>query len=69
MKQSKAFSLNEIDWKSIGMGALKVMIGALLTYITPIITGWDFGVYTPAVMWAFTTGLNIVWKWIDGPKK
>lgn len=66
MKQSKKFSLNEVDWKSIGIGALKVMIGALLTYITPIITGWDFGSYTPMVMWVLTTLTNIIWKWVQG---
>ena len=64
--QSKRFSLNEVDWKSIGMGALKVTIGALLTYFTPIITGFDFGIYTPFVMLVYTTLLNIVWKWIQG---
>lgn len=69
MKQSKAFSLNEVDWKSIGMGALKVMIGALLTYVTQVVSGYDFGTYTPMVMWVLTTGTNIIWKWVDGPKK
>ena len=69
MKKSKAFSLNEVDWKSIGIGALKVMIGALLTYVTQVISGYDFGTYTPMVMWVLTTGTNILWKWIDGPKK
>lgn len=68
MAQSKRFSLDLVDWKSIGVGALKVAIGAVLTYITPVITGFDYGIYTPIVMWVFTTGANIVWKWVDGRK-
>ena len=66
MKQSKKFSLNSVDWKSIGMGALKVAIGAVLTYITPIVTGFDFGAYTPAAMWVFSALTNIVWKFVQG---
>lgn len=63
---SKRFELNKVDWKSIGIGALKVAIGAVLTYVTPIITGFDYGQWTPIVMWVFTTGTNIVWKWVQG---
>lgn len=55
-----------VDWKSIGIGALKVAIGAVLTYLTPIITGFDFGTSTPIVMWALTTLTNIIWKWVQG---
>lgn len=66
MKPSKKFSLNSVDWKSIGMGALKVMLGALLTYLAEIVPGIDFGAYTPTVMFVFTTLLNIVWKWLGG---
>lgn len=66
MKQSKKFELNSVDWKSIGMGALKVMLGALLTYATTIIGGFDFGMYTPVVMWVSTTVINIGWKFVQG---
>lgn len=66
MKQSKRFELNSVDWKSIGMGALKVMLGALLTYVSQVISGFDFGIYTPAVMWVMTTLLNIGWKFVQG---
>ena len=69
MKQSTKFTLNLIDWKSIGIGALKVTIGALLTYLTPIITGFDFGVYTPFTMLVLTTLTNVIWKWVSGPAK
>ena len=63
---STQFSLNKVDWKSIGMGALKVMIGALLTYATSIIGHYSYGNYTPAVMWVFTTVTNMIWKFVDG---
>lgn len=66
MKPSKKFELSSADWKSIGIGALKVTIGALITYLTPLITGFDYGSYTPIVMWVFTTLTNIIWKWIQG---
>lgn len=65
MKQSKRFELNLVDWKSIGMGALKVMLGALLTYLTQTISGFDFGIYTPVVMWVSTTLINIGWKFVQ----
>ena len=66
MKPSKKFELNMVDWKSIGIGAFKVMLGALLTYVSQVVAGYDFGMYTPAVMWAFTTVLNIGWKYVQG---
>lgn len=64
--QSKRFSLNSVDWKSIGIGALKVSLGAILTYLAEILPGIDFGANTPVVMLVLTTLLNIVWKWIGG---
>ena len=63
---SKKWTLNNADWKSIGMGALKVMLGALLTYVSQIISGFDFGMYTPAVMWGLTTLINMGWKFVQG---
>lgn len=64
--ESKRFSLNSIEWKSIGMGALKVALGAVLTYLAEILPGIDFGAYTPTVMLVLTTLLNIAWKWLEG---
>ena len=65
MNPSPKFTLNSVDWKSIGMGALKVMIGALLTYATSMIGHYSYGNYTPAVMWVFTPLTNMAWKFVD----
>jgi hypothetical protein len=60
-----SFSFQGIDWKKIGMGALAVMVGALLTYITKWISGVDFGAYTPivTVIWSFVA--HVVGAWVS----
>lgn len=69
--QSTRFSLNSIDWKSIGIGALKAILGALLTYVAnavipflPVTLWW-----VPVIVVVFSVVSNIGWKWIDGPAK
>ena len=67
MKQSKRFSLNSVDWKSIGMGLLKTSIGASLTYLTKdVLPNVDWGVYGPVAVPVWTALVNIIWKWIQG---
>ena len=58
-------SLNSVDWKKIGKGAIIAVIGALLTYLTPIITGLDLGVYTPIVVAFWSVVTNAVKKWLS----
>lgn len=64
MESSPRFSLNNMDWKKIGTGALIAIAGALLTYLTPIITGLDLGASTPIVVVMWSVIANIVRKWM-----
>lgn len=61
---SKRFSLNVIDWKKIAIGGGLALIGALLTYLSSVITTIDFGEFTPVVtaLWAIVA--NIVRKFV-----
>jgi len=61
---SVRFSLNSIDWKKIGIGAVVAVVGALLTYLTPVITGLDLGAWTPIVVTFWSVLANIVRKFI-----
>ncbi len=61
---SPSFSLNSVDWKKIGIGAAVAVVGALLTYLTPVITGLDLGALTPLVVAIWSVIANIVRKWI-----
>jgi hypothetical protein len=51
---SPKYSLNKEDGKRILLGAGIAVAGALLTYLTSVVTGMDFGQYTPMVVaiWA-----------------
>lgn len=64
MEPSKRFSLSSMDWNKIGIGALVAMAGALLTYLTPIVTGLDLGASTPIIVALWSIIANIVRKWI-----
>jgi hypothetical protein len=64
MEGSKRFSLNSIDWKKIGIGALVAGVGALLTYLTEVIGGIDLGEWTPVVVGIWSVIANIVRKWV-----
>lgn len=61
---SKRFSLNDIDWVKIGKGLLIALGGALLTYMTQIITDINFGNYTLLIMAFWSSIVNIVRKWL-----
>lgn len=60
------FALGSTDWQKIFKGLLIAVIGAVLTYFTPIVTHWDFGVYTPVVYVVWSTLTNTAWKVLDG---
>lgn len=64
MQGSTRFSLNSIDWKKIGIGALVAGIGAVLTYLTEVIGGINLGEWTPVVVGIWSVIANIVRKWI-----
>lgn len=58
------YTLNTADVKKIGIGAGIAVAGALLTYLTQVISETDFGVYTPIVVAGFSVVANIVRKFI-----
>ena len=66
MENSKQFRLNEQDLKKIGTGALVALVGALLTYLAPIVADTDFGVYSPLVVVVFSVLANTVRKLFGG---
>lgn len=61
---SNFLSLNKEDFKRIGMGAAVAVTGALLTYLSQVITTIDFGAYTPIIMAVWSAVANIVRKWL-----
>jgi hypothetical protein len=61
---SNFLSLNKEDFKRIGMGAAVAVTGALLTYLSQVITTIDFGAYTPIVVAFWGVVANIVRKWL-----
>jgi hypothetical protein len=65
---SKIFTLSSIDWKKIGVGALVAITGAVLTYLTPIITNLELGQWTPIVVAVWSVIANVVRKWITETK-
>lgn len=68
METTKKFSLNSLDLKKIGKGALIAIAWVLMTYLTDLIPTIDFGVYTPVVVAGFSILANVVNKWISGNK-
>ncbi len=68
METSNKFSLNVLDRKKIGKGALIAVAGALFTYFQDLIPTIDFGVYTPIVMAVNSIIVNVVVKWLAGNK-
>ncbi|MCK9370235.1 hypothetical protein M0R04_10045 [Candidatus Dojkabacteria bacterium] len=64
MNGSISKELNSIDWKKIGTGALIAVIGALLTYLTQVVSGLDLGAFTPIVVSGWSILANITRKWI-----
>lgn len=64
MEQSKRFTLNKVDGMKIGKGALIAVLGALLTYISAVVTDIDFGTYTPLVVAFWGVFANTAWKFL-----
>ena len=60
------YTLNTTDLKKIGTGAMVATIGALLTYLTQVITQIDFGQWTPIVVAVYGVLANIVRKFLAG---
>lgn len=60
-----SFSFNGIDWKKLGIGAVAVAAGALLTYISSFISGQNFGLYAPIVTAVWTVVASVAGKWVS----
>jgi hypothetical protein len=61
---SNFLTLNKEDFKRIGLGAIVAVVGALMTYLSQVITTIDFGAYTPIVVAFWGVIANIVRKWL-----
>ena len=66
MNDSKQFSLNNIDYKKILVGAGIALLGALATYLQDTIPSIDFGVYTPIIVAVNSIIINAIRKFIMG---
>lgn len=66
MADSRKYALSVTDLKAIGRGALMAVGGALLTYISSVITATDFGMYTPTVVALWSIILNTARKYVEG---
>lgn len=60
-----SFTFEGINWKKIGIGALAVIVGALLTYVSSVITTINFGAYAPIVTAVWTVLASIAGKWVS----
>lgn len=66
---SKRWTINSIDWKKIGVGALIAMGGALLTYVVEVFGNIDFGQFAVIVIPAFGILVNFLRKLISNYSK
>lgn len=66
MKESKKFSLNAVDLKSLWIGLLITLSGAALTYAADNLTNIDFGTYTPFVVPVAALAINTARKYLAG---
>lgn len=64
MSNSPKYSLNSTDLGKIGKGAVVVMLGAILTYLSSIIPNIDFGVWTPVVVAGWTVVVDILRRYL-----
>lgn len=64
--QSEKYTLNREDVQKIITGALIALGGALLTYLSQIITQVDFGVWTPTVVALASILINASKKFLEG---
>ena len=60
--ESKLYKINAEDLKKIGIGALVAVAGALLTYLSEVITQIDWGQYTPVIMAIWSILVNVARK-------
>lgn len=61
-----SFTFAGINWKRVGMGILAVAAGAVLTYLTSLISGWNFGpLVTPIVTTVWSALAIVVRKWVS----
>ena len=58
--------LGKIDIKKIGTGAGIAVAGALLTYLTQVVTDMDLGEWTPIVVAVWSIIVNASRKLLDG---
>lgn len=66
MNESKQWSLNNIDYKKILVGAGIALLGALATYLQDTIPNVDFGVYTPVVVAINSILVNAIRRFVIG---
>lgn len=65
---SQIGTLNQTDWNKIGTGALIAMGGALVAYLSTVITDIDFGEYAYIAVPVASIILNFLRKLIENIK-
>ena len=61
---SNFLTLNKEDLNKIIKGAIIAIVGALLTYLSQVITTIDFGAYTPIVVAFWGIVVNTIDKYL-----
>ena len=56
--------LNAIDFGKIFTGLIIALIGSFLTYMTVVITGIEWGIWTAIVMPIWSMIVNAIRKWM-----
>lgn len=64
---SSRYTLSRLDSKKIAIGAGIAVGGALLTYLTEVISNIDLGQWTPIVVSIWSIVVNVARKWLAGP--
>lgn len=67
--ESKQFTLNQKDLKSLWIGLLITLGGALLTYFADNLPKVDFGQWAPFIVPLAAVLINTIKKWLEGVKK
>jgi hypothetical protein len=62
---STRYTLNRSDLTSIAKGLGIAVAGAILTYVSSIITDIDFGQYTPLVVVVWSVVANVARKFLS----
>ena len=68
-EQSPSGVLNKTDYKKIAIGAGVAVAGALITYVSEVVTQVDFKDWTPLVVAGWGVIANIVRIWIKDNQK